>query len=290
MKACTQCGADKPLADFKARKSDRLVNQCIECRDRYAGWQDLTLDERLARKAPRRETGNGYFVSLTMVSHNRKTGAMPVSMTDTMSCPDACVFRGQGCYAEESKLRLHWLTVPERGMAWPDFVATVRRFTRGTFWRHNEAGDLPGKGDPIDRVAFMALVTANQRAGAHAFTFTHKPLRTAADRAIIRKANASGFTVNLSADNLRDADRLADLACGPVAVVVPVDEHRRLRTPKGRHVVMCPNETHGLTCIECRLCAHPGRKAVVGFRAHGKAKQMVSQLVQLRRKAATVAA
>jgi hypothetical protein len=72
------------------------------------------------RKKPR--NGNGYTVHLVASSANRKTGRMPVSTTDQLSCPDACMFKDAGCYAEFGKGRAHWQNVPKRGAPWAKFV------------------------------------------------------------------------------------------------------------------------------------------------------------------------
>jgi hypothetical protein len=106
-------------------------------------------------------------------------------------------------------------------------------------------------------------------------------------RDAIYLANCEGFTINLSANSLRHADELAALKIAPVAVVVAEDAPAKFKTPEGRDVVVCLNETQRLTCLECQLCAVPTRKSIVGFRAHGQAKALVSQLVTLRLKKAS---
>ena len=282
---CPQCYRDRPLADFVSKNGKRFVRRCRECRDHYGSWHRLSSEERLAkmRARPKPRNGIGYMASLVVRSGNRKTGPIPVSMTDQTSCPTSCVFRDAGCYAEFGKLRMHWENVAKSGESWAAFCRTVAALPLATLWRHNEAGDLPGVGDAIDRRALQLLVRAN--AGKRGFTFTHKPLRAAADRHAVAAANAAGFTINLSADTLAQADALAELGVGPVAVVLPADAPTRAsKTPGGRSVVVCPNDTAGMTCEACRLCAHATRKAIVGFRAHGQASALVSTLVTLRKK------
>ena len=177
-------------------------------------------------------------------------------------------------------MRMHWLRAQEDGLSWPAFLAAVRALKPGQLWRHNQAGDLPGLGDEIDERALAQLVKAN--AGRRGFTFTHKPLRSARDRTAIRAANARGFTINLSADTLAEADRLADLRVGPVAVLLPSGARGKLRSPAGRVVVMCPAEAGLLTCAECRLCSKAHRKAIVGFPAHGSQARRVDDSLRRR--------
>jgi hypothetical protein len=83
-----------------------------------------------------------------------------------------------------------------------------------------------------------------------------------------------GFTVNLSADDVGHADRLAAHGL-PVAVIVPMDTPKHSTTPEGRPVLICPAQTtEHMTCALCALCQRADRRQVIGFRAHGtKAKQ-----------------
>lgn len=231
--------------------------------------------------------------ALTTKSRNAKTGPIAVSTSTRETCPDACPLKGSGCYAEAGPLGMFWAKVSSgrAGMAWRDFVAAVRALPRGTMMRHNQAGDLPGRGDTIDAVALSELVAAAQ--GLKAFTYTHKPM-TRANAAAVRDANARGFTVNLSANNLAHADALADTGAGPVAVVLPgaaedmAREARKrgvpvptLATPRGRKVVVCPaTYRDDVTCKACGLCAIASRKVVVGFPVHGASHKRAERATQ----------
>lgn len=272
-KRCAQCYRFRPAADFIGARG-APVQWCAGCRERYRGWDRKTEAQKAGARLPVDHTGDGYTVRLTLRSFNRKTGPIPVSSTDMQSCPDACPHKDDGCYAGYGKAGAHWRKVARNGVPWLEFCAQVGALEWGTLWRHNEAGDLPGKGDTLDTEALRRLVRANR--GRRGFTFTHRPLHDPDERRAIAQANAEGFTINLSADSLAAADVLADLRIAPVAVVLPSDApDRGVKTPAGRTVVVCPAETHGLTCADCQLCAKQ-RQAVVGFRAHGQAKRRVS--------------
>lgn len=211
------------------------------------------------------------LVHLTLKSKNEKTGPIPVSTTSGSSCPLACPFNranAGGCYADGGPLRMHWdkVTKGERGTDWATFCGDISALPEGQLWRHNQAGDLPGVGDAIDAGALAALVTAN--AGKLGFTYTHKPM-TPANLAAVKAANAGGFTVNLSGNNLAHADQLADLEAGPVVVVLPATQNENTTTPAGRKVVVCPaTQRDNISCATCGLCQRQ-RSAIVGFPAHG---------------------
>lgn len=214
-------------------------------------------------------------VRVALKSGNRKTGPIPVTMTSAETCPPSCSWYGAGCYAENWMVAHHWKSTTKNGVDWDAFLEIVRAMPEGQIWRHNEAGDLPGKGERLDFPMFVKLVNANR--GRRGFTYTHKPLTLNSTLAAFRYAREQGFTVNLSADTLEQADELYDVGVAPVCVVLELDTRRGVKTPKGRTVTICPAETDGLTCEECRLCAVPTRKAIVGFRPHGDLKFIVSE-------------
>jgi hypothetical protein len=211
-------------------------------------------------------------VHITMKSANAKTGPIPVSTTEKSSCPTGCAVR-DACYAASGPLALHWAAVSAgtRGTSWGQFCDTVAAMPAGQLWRHNQAGDLPQIDGTVDAVKLGQLVAAN--AGRRGFTYSHH--RDAASIAWIRHANAWGFTVNLSANDLQDADMLADHAAGPVVVVLPSTQTQNTTTPAGRAVVICPaTQRDDVSCATCQLCQRQ-RAAIVGFPAHGTKKRVI---------------
>jgi hypothetical protein len=181
-----------------------------------------------------------------------------------------------GCYAEGGPLAILWRKVTERkaGMAWDAAMSEIAKLPRGTLWRHNQAGDLPGIGDAIDADAMATLTRANR--GKRGYTYTHKPM-DADNAAAVSDAIAHGFAVNLSANDLAHADELASLGIAPVVVVLPADATRATTTPQGRKVAICPATiSDNVNCASCGLCAVTGRKAIIGFPAHGASKRKAS--------------
>lgn len=219
-----------------------------------------------------------YWIAFTRVSRNAKTGPIPVTTTSAETCPDACPLKKNGCYADGGPLGLFWRKVTERkaGMAWGEALDQIRALPNGQLWRHNQSGDLPGQGDAIDLEALGQLVAANR--GKRGFTYTHKPVGSEgvadSNATGVAFANQQGFTVNLSANTLSEADSLADLAIAPVVVVLPADQTRATVTPAGRKVAICPAAiSDNMDCARCGLCAVRDRKAIIGFPAHGASKR-----------------
>ncbi|RWB08834.1 MAG: hypothetical protein EOQ39_18510 [Mesorhizobium sp.] len=229
---------------------------------------------------------------LTEVSTNTKTGPIPVATISNESCPTSCPLLGAGCYAEHGPLRIHWdaVTKRQKGMEFEEFTKRVRKLPRHGLWRYGQAGDLPGKGDTIDPEQLIELARANQNRPV--IVFTHKP-PTENNLGALREAAALGFMVNLSADNMAEADEFSDLG-ESVVVVLPLEYARKTRgkewdetisayrertkslpkaTPKHRRIAVCPATYTDTRCSECRICSNHQRNGViVGFPVHGTKK------------------
>jgi len=204
-------------------------------------------------------------------STNSKVGlGVAVSTSTATTCPDACPLKRAGCYADSGPLALHWrkVTKAERGLIWRAFIKSVQALPVGWKFRHNQAGDLLGQNNRIHRGMLRQLAGAVASRSLRAWTYTHKPL-TKSNVAAIKEANESGFVVNLSADNLKEADRKAATGL-PVTVILPRDAAPVTYTPQGRKVVTCPAQTRqGTTCSSCMLCQRGDRSVIVGFKVHG---------------------
>ena len=224
---------------------------------------------------------------LTLRSGNRKTGPIPVGTSHKGTCPSTCPLAQAGCYAESGRLGMFWSRVSrgDIGVTWRDFLSLVRAIRPGSLWRHNQAGDLPGKGTRIDAGKLLSLAQAS--AHARGFTYTHYPLtgeNGEHNGEAILSALRLGFTVNLSADSLAQADALKRSGL-PVVVTLPSSvngaETPTLRTLEGNTVTVCPAtylaDGAGSTCAECELCFRAGRRSIVGFPAHGNGKGIVDR-------------
>jgi len=217
-----------------------------------------------------------HQIQFTRISRNSKTGPMPVTTTSEETCASDCPLKHNGCFAEGGPLAILWRKVTERkaGLAWDSAMAEIAKLPKLTLWRHNQAGDLPGIGNDIDVTAMRQLVRANK--GKRGFTYTHKPMTADNSEAVI-DAIGHGFTVNLSANDLAHADKLAELGIAPVVVVLPADQTRATTTPQGRKVAICPATiSDNVTCVTCGLCALASRKSIIGFPAHGASKRKAS--------------
>lgn len=218
---------------------------------------------------------------LTAFSSNQKTGLMPVSTSNASTCPPSCPLKDNGCYAKTGPLGLHWSKINKgaRGVDWQGFLQAIKKIDKGALWRHNQAGDLNGSNNEIDAAALKELVAANKY--KRGYTYTHYPMLSANNIDAVKHANDNGFTVNLSADSIQQADKLKAIDSNiPVVVILPMDAPKVQTTKAGNKIVVCPAQTRDkVTCAKCQLCAISDRSYIIGFLAHGTQKKKVNALV-----------
>lgn len=215
---------------------------------------------------------------LTLKSANAKTGPIAVSTSPSSTCPDNCGLKHVGCYGKFGPLGLHWKQVDlgNRGGPWQHFLSQIRSIPDGSAWRHNQVGDLPGDNNRIDCTKLRELTTA--QAGRRGWTYTHKPM-TRSNAAAVEEANAAGFTINLSADTVAQADQLKALQVAPVVVIVPRRTTAVSYTPAGNKVVICPaQQRDDISCDKCMLCQRRDRSVIVGFYPHGTKARSVEAM------------
>lgn len=208
----------------------------------------------------------------TVVSGNAKTGPIPVSGSQSNTCPLVCPLRGS-CYASYGPIAIHWRRLDNgAGILWSEFLIKVRRLHRGQLWRHLQFGDIQGDGKRIDAKRLSELTDANK--GKSGFGYTHHNVLVGADGAAnakaIAAANKGGLAINLSGNNPDHADKLKALGIAPVVSIVPTGSPNTTFTKAGNKIVLCRAQTReGVTCSSCRLCANQKRSVIVGFLPHG---------------------
>ena len=159
--------------------------------------------------------------SFVRKSRNAKLGPIPATMSTPETCPPSCPLRGAGCYAEVGRAGMVWRAIGKRikALTLDELCEKISELPAGALWRHNVAGDLAGMREKIDFTALKKIVHANK--GKKGFTYTHKKPEIGDNAEAIAYANQHGFTINLSADDLVEADKLADLGIAPVVVTLP---------------------------------------------------------------------
>ena len=219
-------------------------------------------------------------------TQSKKVGAMPTSYSPRQTCPASCTLKNNGCYGDNFPIRLHWNRYSEdKNDNWQDFVKSVsyfRKHNSNGMWRHNIVGDLVAKKNKIDAKKLKQLVKANK--GGQVICYTHhhtilsgkKRKLSEHNLNLIRYANNKGFTINLSADTLEQADVLSATKI-PTTVVLPYTKKQfeklsvkiaDVKTLLGKKITVCPEQTQGIKCLDCGLCSHNKRKTIIGFFKH----------------------
>lgn len=270
---CNQHHGLRPASEFLPRRPGQKTQNCASCREK------ARLGLRVENHRTGLPTDSPLRVTVVPHSHNQKLGGIPAVLVTASTCPPSCRNYNAGCFGESHLLRKHWRDVEIRGVPWDDMCEFVDRLPDDQLWRYATVGDMPGVGEAVNEKSLLLLISAN--VGKRGFTFSHK--RSQAALNAIKVANAMGFTINLSADNIAEADAFMDLGIGPVVATVPEDAPAMgIYTDSGRQVLLCPATTRkGVTCATCGICARQNRKYIIGFRAHGQDKAQVSERARL---------
>lgn len=207
----------------------------------------------------------------TPISKNAKTGPIPTTMTERVSCPSSCNFRGNGCYAENFPLSLHWSRVESKGISFAQLLDKIRSLPAGQLWRHNAAGDLPHIDGNLDG-DYLSTLAANA-AHTRPIIYTHHDIQNPHNAANIRIVQDTyQVTVNASCESLQQAEQALNAGINAVAVTPSNAPTRTYKTAQESTVVTCPaTYKDHVTCASCGLCARDRRtnRVIVAFPAHG---------------------
>ena len=215
-------------------------------------------------------------------SGNKKTGFMPVTYNSRLSCPDSCIFKNNGCYADNYHTRLNWdkVTSGERGGTFKELLNNIKALKPGTIWRACIAGDIPSNNKGvISRTYIKGITEANQ--GLKGYTYTHNRLDIGENISLLKTANKQGFTVNISTDTEAAADN-AVLNNLPAVIVVKSTEKRRSWLTKNKNkILVCPaqDETKNVNCIDCGLCQNRPKNLIIAFLAHGNMSKLIDKIL-----------
>ena len=187
------------------------------------------------------------------------------------TCPKTCRHLESGsCYASFGRVAIHSNRSGEPSRSDGQAVLDwIRDMPQGRRVRHHVSGDILNNG-VVDTDYVESIYAAHmERPDILGWGYTHawrdiSPL----------DLNHDSLTFNASADSLEEADEA--LAMGWPTVVTVAEDSDRMVTPGGNTVVICPEQTSGVSCSDCGLCMKSGRSTIVGFRLHGQGKNKFS--------------
>ena len=222
----------------------------------------------------------------TAKSSNAKTGPIPVTMTERASCPDTCVLKKNGCYADNFPLSLHWDRVADNGISFDALLDNIKALPKGQLWRHNVAGDLPSLAGLVDSNEFNRLVETSKH--TRPIIYTHHKLYPH-NQKLFAKARSEGIVVNASCESIGTAISAVKSGINAVCIMPtsadPVTKILDCHTQKEvARVVICPaQQKENVTCASCGLCSRDRVDVgvIVGFLAHGAKSKKVNQLLEV---------
>ena len=213
---------------------------------------------------------------------NRKLGSMFfTSYTSGESCPDSCTLKGAGCYARFSHVGRLWARLSsgddKRAMDEHQFLASIAALPKGSYFRHNVAGDLPFRKDGVINGDFLiALMKIIKNRKLRAIIYTHHRLNNA-NIALFNELVAMGLSIPvLSCDTIQDWEKARQLGFNAVVVADSEEKHTN-----GKTFVRCPAEYQdNVTCQSCMLCQVSAKqnKYSIFFTPHGAGKKKIKPI------------
>lgn len=229
-----------------------------------------------------KQTHDGELAFALPKSGNKKIGFAATTYASQASCPDDCMFRNAGCYAEGGWVARHATSKLEPdGYAIDVAIAEAAAIDRmdvvpGMPMRLHTVGDC--RSDTAARIVSAACYRYVERGGGPVWTYTH------AWRTVARR---SWGQVSVFASCETPLDVAAAAARGyATSIVVEEFPSDRAYDVDGVNVIPCPAQTRDRACSNCRLCfddqARRRSGKTIGFALHGDGMTMRRARARLR--------
>ena len=180
------------------------------------------------------------------------------------TCPSSCPLLDNGCYAQGGRVAMQ-----QRDRYGLDDGTVHREACRslpqGAIVRLHVSGDVM-LNDELDEPYLLDLIlAANERPDITFYGYTH------AWRVIDRDRFPfpANLVINASCESFEDAEEAKGLGWDVTVVVPSTTAWRRQEL-----TVICPEQSSGISCYDCRLCMKPGRRLDVAFKAHGSVRRV----------------
>ena len=215
----------------------------------------------------------------------KKLGCVNYTYSPSYNCDDNCVFKNNGCYAENAPVSWRWADYQagksKYCVTWDDMLNNIRRLPRNDKVRLNVAGDLPKDilGNP-DETKVKQL--AKHADGKQVWTYTHHlPKHNSSWNDTIRDVFWGGFVINISCESEAQVDAYIADQLQPVITVSSTETRKQWRTAGGNRIRVCPQQLHeGVTCEQCMLCHMRPDDMAIAFKAHGSRKKTVNSTIE----------
>lgn len=192
------------------------------------------------------------------------------------TCPATCEhLQSKSCYALYAFVNIHASKSKYSKDDAEVIYEYVTTLPQNKKIRHHVSGDFMKPGDEVDNEYINSVVSAHkERPDVEGWSYTHAWKRLDAEH----MNSAESLTVNASCDSVADVFEALENGW-PATTVVDEDYGGGVVELGGKEarIVICPNQTHDLSCSECMLCFRGERSSVVGFRVHGSGKAKFNQ-------------
>lgn len=222
-------------------------------------------------------------------SANQKTGNIAQTYTEASTCPIRCPFKGSGCYGEG----YHTLRAWNRAMGAEEHpldksyckdVASLRQaietsgLPKGVLIRHNVAGDIAIPNTSAMDENLVELLDKTFE-GYQAYTYTHcEP-----NKRSFMIARHTNMVINFSCETESEVSKVMQAGLPAVITITQMPKKAVYKTIYGDKVRVCPNQTHGVTCKECKLCARRNRPFAIAFVAHGSQASKAKKVIMIKK-------
>lgn len=217
------------------------------------------------------------------ISGTNKVDATYVSIKS--SCPKDCSLMGKGCYAENSYTGIHVRRLDEESYKLSS-VQVARQEAQAIKESYNYGQVPPNRdlrlhvsGDSRTvkgtRLIDNAVAGWKARGGRDCWTYTHAWKH-------VHRSEWSNVSTLASVNNISEVTAARRQGYAP-AILVPEHPSNKAYKLKGSSVkwIPCPNQTRGVSCVDCRLCMRSdylySNNVGIAFSAHGVKKNLIKR-------------
>jgi undecaprenyl pyrophosphate synthase len=213
---------------------------------------------------------------------NRKTGEMPTTARGMETCPKSCPFLppakgGQaegGCYAT-GRISAQ-VANSVRAYSPSEAQAVIDRSARSArYLRDRVVGEPSSNGEEVDMEYLRSVAKLATDNNLVPFGYTHMWRRFAPQQQ--EELQRLNYVMNASVESIADAEEAVRRGWRVFLVNDDVPNNTKIA---GRVFRQCPEQTHGLTCAQCGLCARQGRRVEIVERVHGTARQKARESIR----------
>lgn len=214
-------------------------------------------------------------------SSNAKIGDASATYVAQTSCPKSCPFYNAGCYAELGFVGIQTRRINREsdslGLSPLELAVeeaqSIDELTGQRPLRLHVVGD-----STTDRGTRLIAAAARRyiaQFGQAVWSYTHAWRK-------VSRAAWGAVSILASCESIPDIRR-ARMRGYATAIVVPEHPSDRLYELEGEKLLPCPEQTRGVTCVECRLCMRDDylreSNITIAFAAHGSKRRMVKEKI-----------